>query len=234
MMPESARERIAALRAAAKAQRWEEFSRLIRSWAEGNPSAPLLRAGRVVAEAARGGQVTADDILGLKALDQRLLNQIEALASLRAGNHEEARQRVVREIAWGGWEPAWAEALAYLDEGTRDPVKYLFATPHLVVGCILRHGEVTAMAAKGSRMSADSLGHRADLVWAETSRLNERLGIGAVTAIHVTGEDGGWVLVSTGGESPDMATALVAAPPMTDEAAARARMVVAALEAADD
>ena len=104
----------------------------------------------------------------------------------------------------------------------------MFATPHLVSGCIIEDHEVVSMATKGSRMSVDSLAFHAEAMLDDFNALSKRINIGVLRNIVVVAEDGGWVLTSNGEEPARVATALLAASPMTDFADARAKNAVAA------
>lgn len=232
-MAGSVDDRLAALRSAIEAEQWDAFAEHIRSWASEQPQNPWLQAGLVVA-AAVNGQDTSGARPALEKLDARLGDQVALLANMHAGDRKEARSRIAREIAYGNRSPALIGAFRWAEPGLAEPVKYLFAAPHIVAGCVLQNGETVAMASKGSRMSADSLGHRTDQMWSEVGRLRERVDIGIVGSIEVLGEDGGWVLASTGGEQPRMASVLVAASSGVGEASARAHAVIAALEAEHD
>jgi len=232
-MAGSVSERLAALQWAVDADQWDEFAEGVEAWAGEQPDNLWLQAGRVVAAAVRG-EDTSQTRDVVRALDARLAAQIELLADVQAGDRQETRSKVMEELAYGSRDPVLLGALQWAEPGPADPIKNLFATAHLVGGCVLNNGQITSMAARGSRMSADSLGHRMDQIWSDVSRLNRRIDLGIVQSVVVLGEDGGWALASTGGDNPRMASVLVAAASVATEAAARAQVVIAAGEAEHD
>lgn len=232
-MAGSVSERLVALHAAVDAGQWDRFADQISAWADEEPNDAWLQAGRAVAAAARGedpGRARPE----LGKLDARLADQVALLVDLLTGNLAEARTKIAREIAYGNRDSVLVDAFRSIDPGLAEPIKHLFAAPHLIAGCVLDNGQITAMAAKGSRMSADTLGHRTDSMWADLRRLNQRVNIGPVQSILVLAEDGGWAVASTGVDAPRIASVLVAAPAAAGEVAARAHVVIASLEAEHD
>ena len=233
-MSEAVGKHLESLRAAADSGRWDAFEQVFKTWAAEEPANAWVQAGLAAAGVLNGGEVDDTQRESLAHLDERLLNQVEALASLRAGRAQDARDRIVAEAAHGVRAAAWVDAYRCVTQGTEDGNRHLFAAPHLVAGCIVRDGQIQSMAAKGSRMSADSLGHRSDQIWGEIIKLSQRVDIGSVRSMQLVADDGGWVLVSDEAEVPRLATALVAAPVALDEAMARAQAAVVDPEASDD
>ena len=232
-MSESAEERIAGLRSAAEEEQWDTFGELVDAWANEDPGNPWLAVGRLVADSARGAELSPESKSQLASLDRRLHNHLELLDALRNRDPEVARDRVRNEIAWGGREQVWLDAFAWADPGLRGRTRYLVGTPHLVAGCLTDDGQITSMAVKGSRMSADTLGHRANQIWDDVAKMNERMDIGTIQSVHVMGDDGGWVLASDGETGARFATVLVATSASSAEALARARAIIMQPEAAD-
>ena len=232
-MAGSVNERLAALQAAVDAANWDAFEEAIRSWVTEQPDHPWLTAGLELATAVRGGD-TAGALAALSSLDARLIDLVSLVSALRAGDRAAARPLIVQEIAAGNPDNSLLAAFRWAEPGLAEPVKYLFSTPHLVAGCILKNGQITSMAAKGSRMSADSLGQRTDQIWSDLGKLNARIDVGIVESVEVRGQDGGWVLAATADGEPKFATALTAVSSIADEALARAQVVVAGLESEHD
>jgi len=232
-MAVSVSRRIAALQSAASAERWDEFADAMRAWAEEEPDNPWVQAGLVVAEAAQGN-AQADAAERVRLLDARLADQIALLVDLRAGRRSEACGTITRELAFGNREPALMDAYRWVEPGLAEPVKYFFSTPHLVAGCVLSDGQITSMAAKGSRMSADSLGHHSSQMWSDILKLAKRIDIGIPHSAQVVGKDGAWVLTAASDEPSRLVTALVAVGAQAEEAAARAQAISMEPEAAHD
>jgi hypothetical protein len=229
-MSESAQERLDALRAAAESEDWNTLGDLIGTWAEEQPDEPWLAAGKGVCDAAKGEAVSDDGKLALRSLDLRLGNQLAALDSIHGQDAAQARKHIVGELSCGGWDKSWLLALAWADPSVDTGTRYLVNSPHLAASCLTNDGQITSMAVRGSRMSADTLGHRANQIWDDTAKMNERMDIGMVQAVSVSAEDGGWVL-ATNGETAAFATALVATRGSVPEALARAKAVITLSEA---
>ena len=220
-------ELVTQLRVAHSEGNWQDVASILRQWADENTDDPAARAAGVVAACLSDEDTDPDYISAtLEGYDQRLLNMVELLRDLRAGRTQKARQRAVEEVASGGGQAGWLGVLGMLDPDNGEPARHLFGTPHLVSGCVMENHEVVSMATKGSRMSVDSLAFQANAVLDGFDSLSRRIDIGTVRNIVVVAEDGGWVLASDGGEPSRIASALVAASPMTGYADARAQNAV--------
>ena len=227
-MPEETLRRLQSLREAASEARWEDFSTIINTWADEEADNVWLRAGRVIADAACGQEVDSDRVSAmLQPVDKRLLNIVEMLNDLRADRRARVRQRVFAESAIADGEQVWIDVLRELDPHDGEDSRHLFATSHLVAGCIMRDDQVISMAVKGSRMTVDILAFQTNLIQEQLDKLLKRIDIGDVKYIHVVGEDGGWIMGKSREDSPRVASALIAAPPMTDTAAARTQVALA-------
>jgi hypothetical protein len=230
-MSEVVTERIQALRDAIQRADWNDFEKQLSSPGENPPSESWISAGRALAAVARGEQPSDSDMMNTRAVDERLRDQIKTLADLASGDTEAARAGIVRELTYGTRSTAWHVAYQDITSGADDMRRHLFSSPDLVAGCVLQDGQIQSMAAKGSRMSADSLGHNTDQIWNDVTQLNKRVNLGAVCSMVVSAEDGAWVMVSDDNDPPQLVTALVAAPSGIDEATARAQVVIANPEA---
>lgn len=231
-MTVSAEERVLALREAVERGDWGSFDATLESWPDDAPDAAWKDVGKSIAHLARGESLSESDLRAVTEADERLGQQVTAIDGLIAGNTDIARDAIVAELANGAKEPEWIEAYRSTTSATEDAKQVLYNSPHLVAACVLSEGDVKSMAAKGSRMSADSLGQWTDAIWNEIRKLNKQIPIGKVRSMQVAAEDGGWVMVSDGNDPALLVTALVAAPTAAAEVFARANAVVAMPEEA--
>ena len=212
------------LRTAASEDNWDDFARIVEEMAALAPDDRILKTGRVIAQVARDEDVDPDMAAALlETVDARLLNLVNMRIDYLNGNANRARQRMVQEAAVCLVSNEHRRILQAVDPDNGEPARHMFSTPHLVAGCVMEGDDVVSMATKGSRMTVDSLAFETALIVEQTKSYSNRVDIGKVRSIHVTGEDGGWVMASNGREPERLVAALLAASPMTDMASARAQ-----------
>ncbi len=228
VMSKELKAKVDELRSAAFEERWEDFSRLVEEMAESAPDNRILKAGKVVAQVARDEGVGPDMAAALlENLDHRLLNLINMRIDFEEGNANRARQRLVQEASVCLLSQEHRRLLQALDPDNGESSRHLFSTPHLVAGCVMEGDDVVSMATKGSRMTVDSLAFQTALVLEQARVFSQRVDVGKIRNITVSGEDGGWVMSSDGKEPERVVSALVAASPMTAMAGARAQAALA-------
>lgn len=232
-MPVSIDERIQSLRDAINSDDWDAFDALLDSWADGELDAAWIDAGKVLSRLARREVLSGDDRKIVVAVDERLGRQVGAIDDLNGNRVDDAQDAIVAEIASGTDDIDWLEAYWTVSSTPDDPIKALYSAPNLVAACVLEKGEVKSMTAKGSRMSADSLGQWTTTIWDEVEKLNSQIPIGNVRSIQVAAEDGGWIVVRDSDDPEYLVTALVAAPSAAAEAYARASVVVSTTKEAE-
>ncbi len=226
-MTVSAEERVLALKEAIERGDWDSFDATLESWPDDSPDAVWKEVGSSIAQLARGKSLSESDLRKVAETDERLGQHVSAIDALVTGNTDTAREAIVSELADGASDPEWIEAYCSVTTTKEDAKQALYNSPHLVAACVVSDGDVKSMAAKGSRMSADSLGQWTDAIWNEVRKLDKQIPIGNVRSMQVAAEDGAWVVVSDGSEPALLVTALVAAPAAASEAFARAKVVVA-------
>ncbi len=233
MMSEPEQEKLDALRAAAESQDWGSFASLVDSWADEAPDQPWVLAGRAVADVVAGNDVRAEGMDALTSVDRRIGNHVTVLENIATQDRAEVRKGTMGELMCGGVEDEWISALSWADPTVANGTRYLHGAPHLVASCLTDEGQITSMAVKGSRMSADTLGHRANQICEDIATMDKRLDIGMIRSVYLAADDGGWVLAGDGVTDAAFATALVATPTAATEALARAKAVMKRSGAAD-
>lgn len=226
-MTVSAEERVLSLKEAIERGDWESFEETLESWSDDSPDAAWKKVGRSITRLGRGESLSESDLSAVVEVDERLGIQVAAIDDMIAGRTDKANKSIVAELANGTKDSEWIEAYRSTTSAAEGSKQALYNSPHLVAACVLSEGEVKSMAAKGSRMSADSLGQWTAAIWDEIEKLNRQIPIGKVQSMQVAAEDGGWVVVSDGNEPALLVTALVAAPTASVEAYARAKAVAA-------
>jgi hypothetical protein len=229
MMPAALIDRLNDLQTAIEAENWAGFAGVLQSWAGEEPENTWVQAGVVVAQVLSGENVP-EAVKKLEAVDARLAGLIDLLFGVRSGIKSQARRNAVAELAHGNQDKALVETMKWTDAPSVDPARYLFASPALVAGCVTENGQAVSMAARGSRMSADSLGTRSERIWELAVRMNQFIDLGNLTSMQVFGKDGGWALGVAYSDPPRLISSLVESAPHVNEIAARTQLVIAAQE----